>query len=195
MSDKAEKIKELRQEFINGKLIDPLEIHEGFSGRFNFFIDITDLDVPSIKGGRITFLSELFELSRPVIAEWITKDRPPKDATLFEVAGFFAKHVTGIDGTPVGLIASWLRYGEKITPCPFKLGGSFSEPSESNLLQIAAKVVAAEARKLHLSSDEYDLREVLDRTISTLKDFELSKVEDIKEIHRQIIRQHFPQKT
>jgi hypothetical protein len=194
MTEKSERLNMLKQEYIGGKCINPREIHAGFSERFNFFIDITDLEIPSVNGGRVTYLSELFELSRPVIGEWLSKDRPPKDSTLFDVAGFLAKHVSGGEKIPVALIVSWLRYGEKITKCPLKVGGNFSEPGEKAFLHVAANIVANEARKLHLSSDEYDLRDVLDRTISTLKDFQLLKIEDVKEIHRQIIRSHFPEK-
>ena len=95
MRDKVVKLDELKREFQASPSVEIAEIHAGFSRRLNFFIDISDIDTPSINDGRVTFVAEMLNVSRPAVTDWLTKNKPPKETTLFEVVSYFLKHIDG----------------------------------------------------------------------------------------------------
>jgi hypothetical protein len=188
MSDKVVKLDELKREFLASSSVEISEIHAGFSRRLNFFIDISGIDTPLINDGRVTFVAEMLDVSRPAVTDWLTKNKPPKETTLFEVVSYILKHIEGGDDILPARVVSWLRYGEEVSPCPFRVG--YEDPEHKELMPMAARIIATEAKTMGLGATSYELEKVLPLTVSTLADFELRELDEVKEVHRQIIRQH-----
>ncbi len=118
------------------------KIYDGFSKRFNYLIDISDADVPPIDGGRVSFLAELFGVSKPATSEWLSKDKPPKDGsqrdrsgdvTLFRIVCFFLKHIQNSHNIVPARVVAWLRYGEGAISYPFSSVSHFGMPKFSIL--------------------------------------------------------------
>jgi predicted DNA-binding protein YlxM (UPF0122 family) len=188
MISKVIRLNELRQEFQSSPGIEINEIYAGFSHRLNSFIDFSDIDTPSLNDGRVTFIAEMLEVSRPAVTDWFTKNKPPKETTLFELANYFLKHIEGGDDILPARVVSWLRYGDEVSPCPFQIKND--DPAHKELIPLAARIIATEAKTMGLGATSYDLTKVLPLTVSTLVDFELSELEEIQKVHRQIIQQH-----
>jgi hypothetical protein len=188
MRDKVVKLDELKREFQASPSVEIAEIHAGFSRRLNFFIDISDIDTPSINDGRVTFVAEMLNVSRPAVTDWLTKNKPPKETTLFEVVSYFLKHIDGGEDILPARVVSWLRYGEEVSPCPFQV--DYEDPAHKELMPLAARIIATEAKSMGLGATSYDLGKVLPLAVSTLADFELRDLDEVQDVHRQIIRQH-----
>lgn len=188
MRDKVVKLDELKREFQASPSVEIAEIHAGFSRRLNFFIDISDIDTPSINDGRVTFVAEMLNVSRPAVTDWLTKNKPPKETTLFEVVSYYLKHIDGGEDILPARVVSWLRYGEEVSPCPFQV--DYEDPAHKELMPLAARIIATEAKSMGLGATSYDLGKVLPLTVSTLADFELRDLDEVQDVHRQIIRQH-----
>ena len=172
-----------RKEFLATPDSSIAEIYPGFSERFNLLIDLTDLHIPPLKGGRLTHLCELFELSRPVPGEWLMKDKPPKASMLRKIVSFLLAH---LDGEPnVYRVEAWLKYGDAI-------GNPFDQPHSTfhPLTPLATVLVNNEAKKMGYSAPDFNLDATLSLTIETLTDFELTAIEQITPGHLKIIGSH-----
>jgi len=164
------------------------EIYAGFSRRLNLFIDASDIDAPSMNDGRVSFIADLLNVSRPAVTDWLSKNKPPKETTIFEIVYFFLKHMDAGEDILPARVASWLRYGDEVSPCPFRV--EQDEIVYQELIPLAASIIANEAKTLGLGAASYDLEKVLKLTVQTLADFELRESNRIKEVHRLIIQQH-----
>ncbi|MFA0809493.1 hypothetical protein [Microbulbifer epialgicus] len=187
VSDKVV-VLELKREFQASPGVEIAEIHAGFSRRLNYLIEISDIDAPSMNDGRITFIAEILDVSRPAVTDWLSKNKPPKETNLFEVVGYFLKHIEGGDDILPARVVSWLRYGEEVSPCPFQV--EYEDQTHKELMPLAASIIVSEAKSMGLGATSYDLGKVLPKTVSTLADFELRTIEDVQDVHRQIIQQH-----
>ncbi len=188
MKNKVIRLDELKHEFQASPGIEISEIHAGFSQRFNYFIDSSDLDAPSLNDGRIGYIAQILDVSRPAVTDWLVKNRPPKESTLFDVVSYLLMHIEhGSDVLPARAVA-WLRYGNEVSPCPFET--CYDSPDQKRLMPLAARIIANEAKSIGLGANSYDLEQVMPLTITTLVDFELNEMDQIKEIHLQIVRQH-----
>jgi hypothetical protein len=187
MTNKVVRLVELRREFQASSKVEIAEIYTGFSRRLNYFIDISDIDPPSINDGRISFVAEILNVSRPAVTDWLTKNKPPKETTLFEVVCYFLKHIEGGSDVLPARVVSWLRYGEEVSHCPFK--ELCETPDNKELIPLAASLIAYEAKSMGFGATSYDLEKVLPSAVATLADFELSEIEQVKAVHRQIIQQ------
>jgi hypothetical protein len=188
MISKVVQLDELRREFQASPDVEIAEVYAGFSLRLNQFIDISDISIPTLKEGRIAFVAHLLDVSRPAVTDWLVKNKPPKEITLFEVVNYFLKHINHSEDILPARVVSWLRYGEEVSPCPFK--SMFGDSEHKELLPLAASIVANEAKLMGFSATSYDLEKVLPLAVTTLADFELMELTQVQEVHRQIIRQH-----
>jgi hypothetical protein len=187
MTNNVVRLDELKREFQATSKVEIAEIYTGFSRRFNDFIDISDIDLPTINNGRIGFVAEMLNASRPAVSDWLTKNKPPKETTLFEVVCYFLKHIEdGNDVLPARVVA-WLRYGKEVSPCPFT--GLCDVTDNKELMPLAASLIANEAKSMGLGATSYDLEKVLPLTVTTLADFEIAEIEQVKDVHRLIIQQ------
>lgn len=185
---KVIRLDELKREFRSSPGVEIKEIYAGFSLRLNRIIDISDIDAPSINGGRVTFVAEMLNVSRPAVTDWLTKNKPPKEKTLFDVVNYLLMHIDGGEDILPARAVSWLRYGEDVSPCPFQMG--HEDPAHKELMPLAASIIAAEAKTMGLGATSYDLAKVLPLTLTTLVDFELNELDEVQGVHRQIIQQH-----
>jgi hypothetical protein len=185
---KVIRLDELKREFQSSPGVEIDEIYAGFSHRLNSIIDISDIEAPSINGGRVTFVAEMLNVSRPAVTDWLTKNKPPKEKTLFDVVNYLLKHIKGGEDILPARAVSWLRYGEEVSPCPFQMG--YEDPAHKELIPLAANIIAVEAKTMGLGATSYDLAKVLPLTLSTLVDFELNELDEVQGVHRQIIQQH-----
>jgi hypothetical protein len=187
MANNVVRLDELRREFQATSKVEIAKIYTGFSRRFNYFIDFSDIDLPTLKDGRISFVAEILNVSRPAVSDWLTKNKPPKETTLFEVVCYFLKHIEGGNDVLPARVVAWLRYGEEVSPCPFR---DLCESTDNKeLMPLAASLIANEAKSLGFGAASYDLEKVLPLTVATLADFELSEIEQVKDVHRLIIQQ------
>ncbi len=188
MNEKVVRLDALKREFQASPTVEITEIHAGFSRRLNFFIDVSDIDAPSMNDGRVSFVAELLDVSRPAVTDWLSKNKPPKETTIFEVVRYFLKHIESGEDILPARVVSWLRYGDEVSPCPFKV--EHEEIAHQELMPLAASIIANEAKTLGLGASSYDLAKVLALTVQTLADFELRDLDSVKEVHRLIIQQH-----
>jgi hypothetical protein len=56
-------------------------------------------------------------------------------------------------------------------------------------MPLAASLIANEAKSMGFGATSYDLEKVLPLTVTTLADFEIAEIEQIKDVHRLIIQQ------
>jgi transcriptional regulator with XRE-family HTH domain len=155
MTNNVVRLDELKREFQATSKVEIAEIYTGFSRRFNDFIDISDIDLPTINNGRIGFIAELLNVSRPAVSDWLTKNKPPKKTTLFEVVGYFLKHIEDGNDILLARVVAWLRYGEEVSPCPFK--GLYDASDNKELMPLAASLIANEAKSMGFGATSYDL--------------------------------------
>jgi len=188
MKSKVVHIDALKREFQASPAVEIAEIHAGFSRRLNFLFDMSDIDTPSINDGRISFVAKLLDVSRPAVTDWLSKNRPPKETTIFEVVHYLLKHIDEGDDILPARVVSWLRYGDEVSPCPFGL--EYEDPAHQALMPLAASIIVNEAKTLGLGASSYNLEQVLALTIKMLVDFELKEQANVKDVHRLIIQQH-----
>lgn len=186
MNNNVVRMDALKQEFKSFPSVEITEIHAGFSRRFNFMIDSSDIDAPSLSDGRVGFTAEILDVSRPAVTDWITKNKPPKETTMFEVVRYFLKHIDSGEDILPARVVSWLRYGDEVSPCPFGV----EEEDNQEMMPLAASIIAEEAKELGFAASSYDLEAVLNLVVKTLVDFEIQEKAGIKEVHRKIIQQH-----
>jgi hypothetical protein len=188
MKNKVVRLDALKKEFQSSPAVEITKIHAGFSRRLNFFIDASDIDAPSLNDGRIGYIAELLDVSRPAVTDWISKNKPPKETMLFDLVRYFLKHIDSGEDILPARVVSWLRYGDEVSSCPFD--SELEEGKNQELMPLAASIIAYEAKNLGLGASSYDLEKVLSLTVATLVDFELQTAEEIKDVHRLIIQQH-----
>lgn len=188
MSNKVVHLDALKQEFKESTSVEIAEIHAGFSRRFNLMIDLSDIDAPPLNDGRVGFAAELLDASRPAVTDWLTKNKPPKETTLFEVVRYFLSHIDSGEDILPARVVSWLRYGDEVSPCPF--GAEYEELDNQELIPLAASIIAEESKELGFGASSYDLEVVMSLVVKTLADFEISEASALKSIHRKIIQGH-----
>ncbi|WP_045861686.1 hypothetical protein [Teredinibacter purpureus] len=188
MNNNVVRMDALKQEFKSSPSVEITEIHAGFSRRFNLMIDLSDIDAPSLNDGRVGFAAELLGASRPAVTDWLTKNKPPKETSLFEVVRCFLKHIDSGEDILPARVVSWLRYGDEVSPCPF--GVEYEEEDNQEMMPLAASIIAEEAKELGFGASSYDLEAVLNLVVKTLVDFEIQEKVGIKEVHRKIVQQH-----
>lgn len=104
-------------------------IYEGFSTRLNHLLDISDFVGISSVDERVALISKTFGVNDTESNNWVAKDIPPKETTLFEIAGFLLNHIASEKEILPARVVSWLRYGEVVSPCPFQVDDfQFPEP-------------------------------------------------------------------
>ncbi len=161
-----------------------VEIFPGFSERFNFLIDLTDLDVPKLYNGRQAYISSLLQVSKMAPGDWLKKDKLPKASTLRKLLTYFLRHIEG--SYSVYQIEAWLKYGNEVVPHPFK-----DIPFHNQqLTSLAVTLIVAVASERSIPTTQFDLNKVLAATLETLSEFEITQESKIKSTHRKIIFQH-----
>lgn len=178
---------ELKMELQASKPAVISDISAGFSKRFNFFIDISEVDVPTAGDGRYGYFEGLGKWSKPSVYGWLAKNKPPKETTLFQIVEFFLKHIDGGDYISPKRVVSWLRYGDEVVPCPFMQDAI---PEQHKLIPLAVKIIADVAKKMGVSAREYDLKKVIDLSIVALADFDVRDLESVEDVHRLIIKEY-----
>jgi len=164
------------------------QINAGFSNRLLTFIGQSDIDIPKLDEGMITYIAKLFETSKPAASDWLTKNKPPKEATLLKIVKFFLNHIEGGDNILVTRVISWLRYGDGAVPSPFKQEGKPEGYLE--LSPLAASLIVEEAKEIGLDASDYDLEKVLPQTVNLLITYDISDDTQVTNAHRDIIRGH-----
>jgi len=89
------------------------EIHNGFSERLNWLLDLSNLNAPPLNNGRVSWTAEVTNSSRPAVMDWLKHDKPPKSVTLRKLVIFLHNHLPPIfSEAPV--LEAWLRYGPEV---------------------------------------------------------------------------------
>lgn len=187
MAKKNEKVVQLhrqQEEFLNTTPAEVSEIFPGFSARINQFIDLTDLNIPHMDEGRQAYIANLFQSSKMAPGDWLKKDKPPKPSTLRKIVLFLLTHIKG-DYNPLR-VEAWLKYGDGAVTNPFR----HSNPDNEALIPLAASLIASVAKEIDVQTTHFDLNQVLNGTIETLSDFQITHESMVEPVHRKIIAQH-----
>lgn len=153
----------------------------GFSKRLNQLIDMTDLDIPDMDGGRQSYLSNLLNISKMPPGYWLKKDKPPKTSTLRRLVAHLLSHIQGTHN-PI-TVEAWLKYGDVAVPNPF------DEDDEENeaLAPLATSLIVSVAQEIGIPISKFDLNPVLSSTIDMLAYFKLTQECMIDPVYRAII--------
>ncbi|MBX2808156.1 MAG: hypothetical protein KTR20_05935 [Cellvibrionaceae bacterium] len=161
------------------------EVFPGFSARLNQLIDLTDLGIPPLDDGRQAHISLLLQASKMAPGDWLKKDKPPKTSTLRKLVVYLLSHIPG-DHSPYK-IEAWLKYGDAALSNPFTV-----QPTINNqaLIPLATTLIVSTAKTINIPTNQFDLGKVLDATLETLSDFQLTQESMVEPVHKKIIAQY-----
>lgn len=144
------------------------QLFPGFSLRFNYFLDLCELDepIPPLGDGRGAFLSTLFECSRISVGHWLKNDMPPKTPTLRRIVTALLKHVKG-DLHPFK-VEAWLKYGDEAIRNPFVF-----HPSD-RLSPLAHTLVNSISHEIGVSPASISIERTIKETLQYLHSLQLS---------------------
>lgn len=187
MNKKKPKVVQLHQQIEEINQTTPEAVGEefpGFSHRLNKLIDLTDLDIPPLDGGRQAHIASLLQASKMAPGDWLKKDKPPKNSTLRKLVNYLLLHIPGTH-SPLKVLA-WLKFGNEAVNDPF----SNSQPDNQDLIPLATALIVSVTRENSIHANEYDLSKVLRETVEMLAGFNLTHESMIEPIHLQIISQY-----
>lgn len=177
---------ELKEEYKKTSSAPVTEIHAGFSERLNYLIDTSTIDVPKASDGRFGYIADLFDGNKSGVHGWLTKNKAPKESTLFQIVEFFLKHIESGSHILAARVVTWLKYGDNIIPCPFRQD---TDASKDKLIPVAAQLIAQITNSESITPDKYDLAAVLEYTVEILFNFQITNIDQVKDAHRLIIKQ------
>ncbi len=168
------------------------ECFPGFSERLNHLIDLTQgLDIPALQHrGRLAYVAKITGHSKPAVADWLKKNKPPRDDTLRSLVSFFLHHIDGNYNTL--RVESWLRYGEEATSNPFTSARQ-EESDDTALRPLAFGLIAEAGRRMDLTVASYELQAVLEDTLIMLKDYGVNGSADIQEPMTDLVSYYIQQ--
>lgn len=156
----------------------------GFSDRLNKLIDLTDLGIPPLDGGRQAHIASLLQSSKMAPGDWLKKDKPPKNSTLKRLVNYLLSHIDG-SHSPLK-IQAWLKFGDEAVNDPF----CDPQPDNQYLIPLATALIVAVTRENGIPASEYELSRVLCETVEMLAGFNLTHESMIEPVHLQIIYQY-----
>ncbi len=163
----------------------------GSSKRLNDFINLANTDVPPLHNGRDAFIARLADVSKTAAADWLKRDKPPKDtsdddkASLYKLVCYFLKYIEG-QHKPLRVMA-WIRYGEEAIPDPF--ARLRNRAHEQALLPLAAHLVVELAAIESIPTSSFNLETTLKDTAGMLVSFGISDIESVEDAHKIVISQ------
>ncbi|MBX2807163.1 MAG: hypothetical protein KTR20_00895 [Cellvibrionaceae bacterium] len=161
------------------------EIFPGFSTRLNQLIDLTDLGIPPLDDGRQAHISSLLQASKMAPGDWLKKDKPPKTSTLRKLVIYLLSHIAG-DHSPYK-IEAWLKYGDAALSNPFTTQRAMNNQA---LIPLATTLIVGEAKAINVPTNRFDLSKVLEATLETLSNFQLTQESMVEPVHKKIIAQY-----
>lgn len=154
----------------------------GFSKRLNELIDYADIGVPLLKDkGRAAELAQIFDVSPMATADWIKKDKPPRDLALRQIVTYLLSE-SGLKCNPVKAQA-WLKYGEEAVPSPLVDKNSW----DITLGIMASTLVHAALVDLDVPLSSVVLDDAIGSIVELLKHYGIREASQIKPDHHEQI--------
>lgn len=173
---------------LHEKFLEKRDLHDGlgktspgFSDRLNQMIDLTELDAPTVGHGRFAWISKIAGVVKSTGAEWLAKDKPPREPTLSALVDYLLGHLKGTyDVTRVKI---WLLYGEDVVPFPFQPQAE----DQRTFLQLALVVIHEETNREKIAHTDYDYDAVVERVTKMFQSLNVDAYEDVKLGHRSLV--------